>query len=37
MLAFLLDDAGRLEQRHRALATADSDGPRRIVEEMLAA
>jgi spore coat polysaccharide biosynthesis predicted glycosyltransferase SpsG len=37
MLKFLLDDAGRLEQRHRALATADSDGPRRIIEEMLAA
>ena len=35
MLAFVLDDRGRLEQRQRALATADADGPRRIVEAAL--
>ncbi|MEO8842738.1 MAG: hypothetical protein ABI591_13655 [Kofleriaceae bacterium] len=33
--AFLLDDAGRASQRQRALATADSDGAKRIVEEAL--
>lgn len=33
MLAFLLDDNGRREQRQRALATADSDGARRIIDE----
>jgi UDP-2,4-diacetamido-2,4,6-trideoxy-beta-L-altropyranose hydrolase len=33
--AFLLDDRGRLEQRQRALATVDSDGPRRIIDEAL--
>ncbi len=33
ILAFILDDKGRREQRQRALATADSDGPRRIIEE----
>lgn len=33
ILAFLLDDKGRREQRQRALATADSDGARRIIEE----
>jgi spore coat polysaccharide biosynthesis predicted glycosyltransferase SpsG len=33
ILAFILDDAGRREQRQRALATADSDGARRIIEE----
>ncbi len=33
ILAFLLDDKARREQRQRALATADSDGPRRIIEE----
>jgi UDP-2,4-diacetamido-2,4,6-trideoxy-beta-L-altropyranose hydrolase len=32
---FLLDDAGRVTQRQRALATADSDGAKRIVEEAL--
>ena len=32
-LAFMLDDAGRLQQRQRALATIDSDGARRVVEE----
>ncbi|MEJ7601889.1 MAG: hypothetical protein WKG01_28595 [Kofleriaceae bacterium] len=32
MLAFLTDDAGRTAQRQRALATADADGPRRIIE-----
>jgi len=32
---FLLDDAGRSTQRQRALATADSDGAKRIVEEAL--
>jgi spore coat polysaccharide biosynthesis predicted glycosyltransferase SpsG len=37
MLAFLLDDAGRMQQRQRALGTADSDGARRILDEMLAA
>lgn len=31
--AFLLDDKARREQRQRALATADSDGARRIIEE----
>ena len=35
LLAFVQDDHGRAEQRQRALATADSDGPRRIVEEAL--
>jgi spore coat polysaccharide biosynthesis predicted glycosyltransferase SpsG len=35
ILAFVLDDAGRLTQRKRALATADSEGPRRIIEETL--
>jgi len=34
--AFLTDDAARAEHRQRALATADGDGPRRIVEEALA-
>jgi len=33
--AFLLDDAGRATQRQRALATADSDGAKRIVDEAL--
>ena len=33
ILAFILDDRGRREQRQRALATADSDGARRIIEE----
>jgi len=33
--AFLCDDAGRNQQRQRALATADSDGARRVVEEAL--
>ncbi|MFN0249715.1 MAG: hypothetical protein ACKV2T_22730 [Kofleriaceae bacterium] len=33
ILAFILDDAGRREQRQRALATADSDGARRVIEE----
>ncbi|MEO6777436.1 MAG: hypothetical protein ABI467_31205 [Kofleriaceae bacterium] len=33
--AFLLDDRGRADQRRRALATADSDGAKRIVEEAL--
>jgi UDP-2,4-diacetamido-2,4,6-trideoxy-beta-L-altropyranose hydrolase len=33
ILAFVLDDRGRGEQRQRALATADSDGARRIIEE----
>ena len=33
--AFLLDDRGRATQRQRALATADSDGAKRIVEEAL--
>lgn len=33
--AFLLDDGGRATQRRRALATADSDGAKRIVEEAL--
>ncbi|MGE0399523.1 MAG: hypothetical protein AB7T06_22605 [Kofleriaceae bacterium] len=33
ILAFILDDNGRREQRQRALATADSDGPRRIIEQ----
>lgn len=35
MLRFFLDDKGRREQRQRALATADGDGPRRIVEAAL--
>jgi spore coat polysaccharide biosynthesis predicted glycosyltransferase SpsG len=34
--SFLLDDRGRLEQRQRALATVDSDGARRIVDEAIA-
>jgi spore coat polysaccharide biosynthesis predicted glycosyltransferase SpsG len=33
--AFLLDDRGRADVRQRALATADSDGAKRIVEEAL--
>jgi spore coat polysaccharide biosynthesis predicted glycosyltransferase SpsG len=33
--AFLVDDTGRNQQRQRALATADSDGPRRVIEEAL--
>jgi UDP-2,4-diacetamido-2,4,6-trideoxy-beta-L-altropyranose hydrolase len=33
--AFLLDDRGRSTQRQRALATADSDGAKRIVDEAL--
>jgi UDP-2,4-diacetamido-2,4,6-trideoxy-beta-L-altropyranose hydrolase len=37
LLAFLVDDQGRREQRQRALATADSEGARRIVEEAIAA
>lgn len=36
MLAFLTDDAGRLAQRQRALATADADGPRRVIEAITA-
>ena len=32
--AFLLDDGGRSEQRQRALATADSDGARRVLDEI---
>ncbi len=36
LLCFLLDDKGRREQRQRALATADGDGVRRIVDEALA-
>jgi UDP-2,4-diacetamido-2,4,6-trideoxy-beta-L-altropyranose hydrolase len=37
LLAFMLDDGGRRQQRQRALATADSEGARRIVEEAIAA
>lgn len=33
--AFLLDDCGRGQQRQRALATVDSDGARRIIDEAL--
>ena len=33
--AFLLDDAGRAAQRQRALATADADGAKRIIQEAL--
>lgn len=36
ILAFVLDNPGRAAQRQRALATADSEGPRRIIEESLA-
>jgi UDP-2,4-diacetamido-2,4,6-trideoxy-beta-L-altropyranose hydrolase len=35
ILAFLLDDEGRMQQRQRALATADSDGARRILSEIM--
>jgi spore coat polysaccharide biosynthesis predicted glycosyltransferase SpsG len=35
LAAFLLDDAARNDQRQRALATADSDGPKRIIDEAL--
>lgn len=35
ILAFILNDAGRKEQRQRALATADAEGPRRIIEAAL--
>lgn len=37
LLAFLLGDQLRLEQRQRALATADADGPRRIIQTVLEA
>lgn len=37
MRAFLLDDEGRREQRRRALATADGDGARRIIDEAVLA
>lgn len=37
MFTFLGDDAGRATMRKAALATADGDGPRRIIEEGLAA
>ncbi|MEO8698603.1 MAG: hypothetical protein ABI867_01135 [Kofleriaceae bacterium] len=37
MLGFVLDDAGRHAIRGLALATVDSDGPRRIIEEAMAA
>jgi spore coat polysaccharide biosynthesis predicted glycosyltransferase SpsG len=37
LLHFLLDDQVRKDQRLRALATADGDGTRRIVEEALEA
>ncbi len=37
LAAFLLDDDGRNLQRGRALATADSDGTKRIVDELLMA
>jgi len=37
LLSFILDDAGRMQQRQRALSTADSDGARRVIEEALAA
>lgn len=37
MFAFLSDDAGRATMRKVALATADADGPRRIIEEAIAA
>jgi spore coat polysaccharide biosynthesis predicted glycosyltransferase SpsG len=33
--SFLMDDAERAELRQRALATADADGPRRVVDEAL--
>ena len=35
MLAFLLDDAERKQQRQHALSTADGDGPKRIIEEAI--
>lgn len=35
ILAFLLDDDGRMQQRQRALGTADSDGARRILSEIM--
>ena len=37
LTGFLLDDALRLAQRQRALATADSDGPRRVIDDALLA
>ncbi len=37
LASFLLDDAGRLEQRQRALATADSEGARRVIQEAVLA
>lgn len=36
LLAFVLDDEGRAATRQRALATADSDGARRVIQETLA-
>jgi UDP-2,4-diacetamido-2,4,6-trideoxy-beta-L-altropyranose hydrolase len=33
LFAFLTDDLARVQLRARALATADSEGPRRIIEE----
>jgi spore coat polysaccharide biosynthesis predicted glycosyltransferase SpsG len=35
LTSFLLDDARRLAQRQRALATADSDGPRRVIDDAI--
>ncbi|MGN6109718.1 MAG: hypothetical protein ACTHU0_31715 [Kofleriaceae bacterium] len=35
--AFLVDDGARLTFRERALATVDGDGPRRVIESVLAA
>jgi spore coat polysaccharide biosynthesis predicted glycosyltransferase SpsG len=37
VLAFLLDDKARRDQRQRALATADGDGARRIIDEAILA
>ena len=35
LMSFLLDDRGRRDQRHRALATVDGSGARRIVADAL--
>jgi spore coat polysaccharide biosynthesis predicted glycosyltransferase SpsG len=35
LFSFLMNDAERADQRQRALATADADGPRRVIDEAL--
>jgi spore coat polysaccharide biosynthesis predicted glycosyltransferase SpsG len=35
LFSFLMNDAERADQRQRALATADAEGPRRVIDEAL--